>query len=95
MTDNKTMTAVVNGHYGARVTPLQLTANACREKISQAERRDLKENVTAIEKEKAEKITTTSDDYKVIVKYPENVSDVVRQEKINHIYDILAKHIGE
>jgi len=55
----------------------------------------LKETTTAVEKEKAEKITMTSDGYKVIVKYPENVSDVVRQEKINHIYDILAKHIGE
>ena len=55
----------------------------------------MKENVTAVDREKAEKITMTSEGYKVIVNYPENVSDVVRQEKINHIYDILAKHIGE
>ena len=37
----------------------------------------------------------TSDGIRVIVKYPMNVSDVVKQEKINHIYDILTKHKSE
>ena len=62
-------------------------------KISQAERRDLKENVTAVDREKAEVISDTKIKVKVI--YPENVPETIRIEKINHIYDILAKHIGE
>ncbi|MDE7364217.1 MAG: hypothetical protein K2N27_04925 [Ruminococcus sp.] len=28
----------------------------------------------------------------VKINYPENVSEVIRQEKINHIYDILTRH---
>ena len=32
---------------------------------------------------------------KVFIKYPTDVSDVIRQEKINHIYDILTKHKSE
>ena len=52
----------------------------------------MKETTTTVEKEKAEKITMTSDGIKVIVTYPANVSDVVKQEKINRIYDILTKH---
>jgi hypothetical protein len=47
---------------------------------------------TAAEREKAEKTNLTSDGIKVIVKYPSNVSDAVKQEKINRIYDILTKH---
>ena len=53
----------------------------------------MKENITAVDTEKAEVISDKK--IKVKVTYPENVSDVVRQEKINHIYDILSKHIGE
>ena len=53
----------------------------------------MKENVTAVDRKKADVISDQK--IKVKVTYPENVSDVVRQEKINHIYDILAKHIGE
>ena len=52
-------------------------------------------NITAAEREKADKTTMTSDGIKVIVKYPTNVSDVTRQQKINHIYDILTKHKSE
>lgn len=50
---------------------------------------------TAVEREKAANVTVTSDSIKVIVKYPESVSDVIRQEKINHIYDILTRHKSE
>lgn len=55
----------------------------------------MKETTNAIEREKADKVTVTSDGIKVIVKYPANVSDVVKQEKINHIYDILTEHKSE
>ena len=47
---------------------------------------------TAAEREKAEKTYQTSDVINAIVKYPQNVSDAVKQEKINRIYDILTKH---
>ena len=55
----------------------------------------MKNITTAVEREKADKVTVTSGGIKVIVKYPTNVSDVIRQEKINHIYDILTKHKSE
>ena len=55
----------------------------------------MKETTTAVDREKAEKITVTSDGIRVIVKYPTNFSDVVKHEKINRIYDILTKHKSE
>ena len=39
-----------------------------------------------------EKVIMTDNSTKIIIKYPENVPDVIRQEKINRIYDILTKH---
>ena len=38
---------------------------------------------------------TTDSGIRVKIKYPENVPEVIRQEKINHIYDILTKHKSE
>lgn len=32
---------------------------------------------------------------KVKITYPENVLESIRQEKINHIYDILSKYNAE
>ncbi len=56
----------------------------------------MKETTTsAVDREKAANVTVNSDSIKVIVKYPESVSDVIRQEKINHIYDILTRHKSE
>lgn len=52
----------------------------------------MKNITTAAEREKAEKTYQTSDGIKVIVKYPANVSDAIKREKINRIYDILTKH---
>lgn len=52
----------------------------------------MKNITTAAERGKAEKTYQTSDGIKVIVKYPPNVSDAVKQKKINRIYDILTKH---
>ena len=37
----------------------------------------------------------TDNGTKVTIKYPENVPDVIKQEKINRIYDILIKHKSE
>ncbi len=37
----------------------------------------------------------TDSGIRVKIKYPENVSEVIQQEKINHIYDILTKHKSE
>lgn len=42
-----------------------------------------------------EKVIMTDNGTKVTIKYPENVPDVIRQEKINRIYDILTKHKSE
>ena len=42
-----------------------------------------------------EKVIMTDNSTKIIIKYPENVPDVIRQEKINRIYDILTKHKSE
>ena len=44
------------------------------------------------QREKADKVITTAKGTKVFISYPTDVSDVVRQEKINHIYDILTQH---
>ncbi len=52
-------------------------------------------NTAAVEREKADKVITTAKGMKIFISYPTNVSDVVRQEKINHIYDILTKHRPE
>ena len=38
---------------------------------------------------------TTAKGTKIFISYPTDVSDVVKQEKINHIYDILTKHKSE
>ena len=48
-------------------------------------------NTIAAEIEKAETTDTPITDsvFPVKVIYPENVSEVVRQKKINHIYDIF------
>ena len=43
----------------------------------------------------ADKVITTAKGTKVFISYPTDVSDVVRQEKINHIYDILTQHKSE
>ena len=42
-----------------------------------------------------EKVIMTDNGTKVTIKYPENVPDVIKQEKINRIYDILIKHKSE
>ena len=53
-------------------------------------------NTTAVEREKADTaISENRTGVKVSVTYPENVPDTIRQEKINRIYDILAKHTSE
>ena len=52
-------------------------------------------NTAAVEREKADKVITTAKGMKIFISYPTNVSDVVRQEKINRIYDILTKHRPE
>ena len=65
-------------------------------KISQAERRNLKETTTAVDREKAG--TMISDKGKVLkvkVTCPESVPEAIRVAKINRIYDILTKHIAE
>ena len=48
-----------------------------------------------LQREKADKVITTAKGTKVFISYPTDVSDVVRQEKINHIYDILTQHKSE
>ena len=55
----------------------------------------LDNKTTAVDREKADKVITTDTGAKVFIKYPTDVSDVIRQEKINHIYDILTKHKSE
>ena len=55
----------------------------------------MKETTTAVDREKADQVITTSKGTKIFISYPTNVSDVVKQEKINHIYDILTKHKSE
>ena len=52
-------------------------------------------NSTVAEREKADKVITTAKGTKIFISYPTDVSDVVRQEKINHIYDILTQHKSE
>jgi len=47
-------------------------------------------NKTVTVAEKTAPITDSAIRVKVI--YPENVSDSIRREKINRIYDILSKH---
>ena len=42
-----------------------------------------------------EKVIITDNGTNVTIKYPENVPDVIKQEKINRIYDILTKHKSE
>lgn len=55
----------------------------------------MKETTTAVDREKADKVITTASGAKVYISYPANVSDVVKQEKINRIYDILTKNKSE
>jgi len=65
-------------------------------KISQAERSNLKETTTAVDREKAD--TMISDKSKVLkvkVTCPESVPEAIRVAKIKRIYDILTKHIAE
>ena len=52
------------------------------------------ETTKAVEKDKA-KSTISEKKIKVKLTYPENVPEPIRQEKINRIYDTLAKHIAE
>ena len=52
------------------------------------------ETTKAVEKDKA-KNTISDKKIKVKVTYPENVPEPIRAQKINRIYDILAKHIAE
>ncbi len=42
-----------------------------------------------------EKVIMTDKGIKGIIRYPENVPDVIRQEKINHIYNILKRRKSE
>ena len=55
----------------------------------------MNKNDTAVEREKADQIITTAKGTKIFISYPTDVSDVVKQEKINHIYDILTQHKSE
>ena len=55
----------------------------------------MKKITTTVDREKADKVIITDKGTKIIIRYPTNVSDVIRQEKINHIYDILTKHKPE
>ena len=65
-------------------------------KISQAERSNLKETTTAVDREKAgTMISDKSKVLKVKVTCPESVPEAIRVAKINRIYDILTKHIAE
>ena len=65
-------------------------------KISQAERSNLKETTTAVEREKAgTMISDKGKSLKVKVTCPESVPEAIRAAKINRIYDILTKHIAE
>jgi len=48
---------------------------------------------TAVEKrEKAEKIMISDTGIRVKITYPDNVPEVIKQAKINRIYDILTKN---
>lgn len=50
-------------------------------------------NNTAVEKrEKAEKIMISDMGIRVKITCPDNVPEVIRQAKINRIYDILTKN---
>ena len=55
----------------------------------------LDNKATAVDREKADQVITTAKGTKIFISYPTDVSDVVKQEKINHIYDILTKHKSE
>ncbi|MBR3418294.1 MAG: hypothetical protein IKG82_06345 [Oscillospiraceae bacterium] len=55
----------------------------------------MKNNTTASEREKADQVIITDKGTKIIISYPTDVSDVVKQEKINRIYNILTKHKSE
>ena len=55
----------------------------------------LDNKATAVDREKADQVITTAKGTKIFISYPANVSDVVKQEKINRIYDILTKHKSE
>ena len=48
---------------------------------------------TAVEtREKAEKIMISDTGIRVKITYPDNVPEVIKQAKINRIYDILTKN---
>lgn len=55
----------------------------------------MNKTISAADTEKADKVIVTDKGSKIIIRYPTNVSDVVKQEKINHIYDILTRHKSE
>ena len=56
---------------------------------------NMNNNIAAVNRKKADKVIMTDKGTKIIIRYPTNVSNVIRQEKINHIYDILTKHKSE
>lgn len=52
--------------------------------------------ITAAVKEKEKAGELTSDEgIKVVVHIPDNVPETIRQQKINHIYDILTREKTE
>ncbi len=55
----------------------------------------MNKTITAIDREKAENKLADDSGIRVKITYPENVPEAIRQEKINRIYDILAKHSAE
>ena len=82
ISDNKT--------FRAGVTTLQHLAIACREKKSQAERRQLKETTTsAVEKEKAGKMFELNEKYK---DFPERV---LEYEIDGKKYIVHSRFVGE
>ena len=45
-----------------------------------------------LKKNKNEKEYISDNGIRVKVVYPDNVPEVIKQQKINHIYDILTRH---
>ena len=52
----------------------------------------MKDNTAVEKREKAEKIMISDTGIKVKITYPDNVPEIIKQAKINRIYDILTKN---